>query len=990
MRIDSINKYQLQPEPSKQKNISSKGLVVSALRYKIQGINELIPSFCSGYKTKNENLLNYFIYRPLAKIEAVKQINKLTKIGVENFKNLFTTLDNSYCEEWALGDSNNYLKALMHLSKDIPQIIKNNDLLDTFIKGRSIASYERGHFLKEAHDFYNELAEKNGYQSEEDLEDIAAIVALSSEGYMNRISPDYKKFVIEHFDKLSVKELKNFLENQKVYLLKFDTIRELETLNAAPLTELIEKLSYTNLGYFDFEKPTNISLKAFIDFYKNDPNPEMVDNYVNFAKACSWEQEGDYAKDRFDFILENIKDEKFSDYIAFLEKSNCFNGVNQIHFDVYKTFLDNEWDISDIDNKFFAEFDNNDDETLIKLCTDKLIQTSKDFPDIIQYYLGDLLGTCKKNKNPNILESFDNLVKVINYAVQNKNLLRTDTEDVSDRNIMRLIKDSSKSISGAVELIGLNNYLYKFKDGLISAIHFADYLYFKDSRKIDGKSFKPDDIQELIEIINVENSKKYKNLKKEICELKNEYKILEKDSPEILSLQQKINTATKELNTLMKNSIKDPQVAFEYISIYKPLWKIGKEKEILPYLNAKTNEDRKLRQQKLNELLLDTLGIKNTYSFKTLERINLENSKYLPRLFEVESQEFKRNFKNLLDILENSTKETIAETLNEMKQNQNTRRIFNEEKINYDKWIDELDYLEEKVFIKTDIEQSKSDTIKNLENDLNSDIFKNLPNIEKKKLINAFEEQGISLVKKDGKYCFLKDNKPIIFEDLKTILHIFKHEMNTNDFWSSQNSNNGVDELKELFKDHILNLRYNELKKLTNKDSDKSSTITIKKIDMNNIEKALFLGDDAACCTSVKGCNAWSAPNYIMTKAIQAIEVKDEKNSVGNTMCYLAKVDGKTSLILDNIELKPQYQFNESIKKAIINFAKKLCKEIGTPDIDIYAGPERHKVNFDEKPLKYHKINLIGDVETPIYIDGITGKYQTGGRHLNSYLYKIS
>ena len=648
MRIDSINKYQLQPEQSKQKNISSKGMVVSALRYKIQGINELIPSFYSGYKTKNENLLNQFVYRPLAKIEAVKQINKLTKIGVENFKNLFATLGNSYCEEWALGDRNNYLKALTHLSEDIPQIIKNNDLLDTFIKGRSIASYERGHFLKEAHDFYNELAEKNGYQSEEDLEDIAAIVALSSEGDMNRISPDYKKFVIEHFDKFSVKELKNFLENQKVYLLKFETIRELETLNAGPLTELIEKLTYLNSGYFGFEKPTNISLKAFIDFYKNDPNPEMVDNYANFAKACSWKQEGDYAKDRFDFILENIKDEKFSEYIAFLEKSNCFNGVNQIHFDVYKTFLNNGWDISDIDNKFFAEFDNNDDETLIKLCTDKLIQTSKDFPDIIQKYLGDLLGTCKKNKNPNILESFDNLVKVINYAVQNKNLLRTDTEDVSDRNIMRLIKDSSKSISGAIELIGLNNYLHKFKDGLISAIHFADYLYFEDSRKIDGKSFKPEDIQELIEIINVENSDKYKKLKKEILELKNEYKILEKDSPEILSLQQKINTATKELGTLMKNSIKDPQVALECISIYKSLWKIGKEKEILPYLNAKTNEDRKLRQQKLNELLLDTFGIKNTYSFETLERINLENSKYLPRLFEVESQEFKSNFKNLL------------------------------------------------------------------------------------------------------------------------------------------------------------------------------------------------------------------------------------------------------------------------------------------------------------------------------------------------------
>ena len=194
--------------------------------------------------------------------------------------------------------------------------------------------------------------------------------------------------------------------------------------------------------------------------------------------------------------------------------------------------------------------------------------------------------------------------------------------------------------------------------------------------------------------------------------------------------------------------------------------------------------------------------------------------------------------------------------------------------------------------------------------------------------------------------------------------------------------NNSITQFSQKVKPYV--------KYLANKFVDETANLTVKKVDMNNIEKALFLGDDAACCTSVKGFNSWSAPNYIMTKAIQAIEVKDRKNSVGNTMCYLAKVDGKTSLILDNIELKPQYQYNKNIKEGIIKFAKKLCKEIGTPDIDIYAGPERHKLNFGEKPFEYHKIDLIGDVETPIYIDGITGKYQTGGRHLNSYLYKIS
>ena len=162
---------------------------------------------------------------------------------------------------------------------------------------------------------------------------------------------------------------------------------------------------------------------------------------------------------------------------------------------------------------------------------------------------------------------------------------------------------------------------------------------------------------------------------------------------------------------------------------------------------------------------------------------------------------------------------------------------------------------------------------------------------------------------------------------------------------------------------HLMKLRDNEIKNAKNLKSDRISDIHVRKADMNDIGYSLFLGNYASCCTAIGSSigNDFAAPRYIMDKFISAIEVLDDKTPVGNTMCYFANVDGKLALVLDNIELQTKYQNNDGIRDAIIKAAENICKSVGKPELPIYAGPYRHKVDLKEYELKERQMQIIGD-----------------------------
>ena len=141
------------------------------------------------------------------------------------------------------------------------------------------------------------------------------------------------------------------------------------------------------------------------------------------------------------------------------------------------------------------------------------------------------------------------------------------------------------------------------------------------------------------------------------------------------------------------------------------------------------------------------------------------------------------------------------------------------------------------------------------------------------------------------------------------------------------------------------------------------NVLKVQKVDMNNIVHSLFLGEDACCCTKTNGSYARSAVSYITSKMIQALEFYHNDIPIGNTMCYLAKVGGEVSLILDNIEIKPQYQssLDEPIKKLIKEYTKRLAQNIGKPDMPVYLSARRNDISTHGYRTGIQDISIIGN-----------------------------
>ena len=254
---------------------------------------------------------------------------------------------------------------------------------------------------------------------------------------------------------------------------------------------------------------------------------------------------------------------------------------------------------------------------------------------------------------------------------------------------------------------------------------------------------------------------------------------------------------------------------------------------------------------------------------------------------------------------------------------------------------------------------------------------------------------GTDFTQKKTEYLKLKkDGKLIDFNDAAKAISIITAEMNTNAFWTAENPDEEIDNAREFLYSHIVDLRNEDVKRAKSIRGDTVANIEIRKVNMYDIKKALSLGNDAQCCTALGSIsNEWTAPNYIMNKCVGAIEITDNGKSIGNTMFYLAYIDKKPALVLDNIELKTKYQFNNDIREGIIEYAKKLCAKIGRPDLEIYAGQNRHKVDFSGFELESHVMEVIGDSgQDELYFDYDAWGYQVkkGAKVENIGLYKLS
>lgn len=586
---------------------------------------------------------------------------------------------------------------------------------------------------------------------------------------------------------------------------------------------------------------------------------------------------------------------------------------------------------------------------------------------------------CFRFLSVNNEEDREKFIDLRNEAIKRKNILAEAGEDLTDEDIDTLFLNNKANIINTLKTIGKNAILYSFAEKLDNVEE-----YFNTIGALNDSN---ENYEKLLQITNPVESKLYKTYTAEIQTLKEKLKET-KTQEERKNCINQINTITKKRNDLVNNAIKDPKEKLEAAYVFAEICQTQNEyhvnaEVILQHMNPKTKEEKDAYYEMLNDMILAALEA-DEVTVQTQQRLSLKDSKYLTKLFQTD-KEFKDNFAQIIELLNQNPDKTNLEIFNELPENIETKALFKKQGLNYNNWVKVNPGSKIGITVRTDLEKQRQSAIKNLEADFNDDIFKKLPKVEIEKLKKALKKEGLQLVEKDeaiyegdgflnGSKKVLrlyKNNNPVEFEDLHKIIKLIKEEINTNEFWNKKSDDIAIDNARETIKNHILKLRYNEVKTALNKKADKDINLVVQKADMNDITHALFLGNDAACCTAVgTGCNEWSAPNYIKNKLISAIEVKDGETYAGNTMMYVINVDGKPALLLDNIELKPKYQFNDKIRDAIFDYAKIVAKEIGIPDMQIYAGPNRHKVNMDNYELKEKIFAIVGSTgEDEIYLD---------------------
>ena len=629
-----------------------------------------------------------------------------------------------------------------------------------------------------------------------------------------------------------------------------------------------------------------------------------------------------------------------------------------------------------------------------------------------------------KCKDPDILDKYNNTIE---EAKKKRNQLKSGVSDLTDFDINNFFRQNMEAIIQTIDLVGVSVFTHSYTSKLNGVESFvesvrhlrenlSDEEYSALYTKINDKSLEPQE---------------------KIAKLRTLGAILQKYDSSAEKLRYinliKPNKPTKEEVQRAKAIWANPKAKFDdKLNEFCETFGLDKNnKKVLEFFNKRAQTNAKgykilnsVKEAELSKLLeievvrkrnehewntaidqkvYESIGI--TYSPELSKRLNLSSNKYLSTFFHANSG-FKENFGEMVDYIVANPDKSIREIFDELPQNIETRRQFEEYGIDYDKWVaaDKNSY--KIVNVESNVQQSRQAAIANLEADLNDPDFKKIPEEETGKIFKALEEIGIS-AKTKKEPCYDENgfihgyedvtrlyagDKPITFNKLEKALSAIKQVINENDFWTKTNSDPGIDQARTTIYNHIMKLRDAEIDAAANLKDNEVATLEVHKTDMNNIAHSLFLGNHAGCCTAVGSSigNDYAAPRYIMDKCISAIEVMDGNEFVGNTMCYFAEVDGKLALVLDNIEMNTKYQNNNEIRDVFMEYAQQLCEEVGKPDLPIYAGPYRHKFNMTPYQIDSHDIKIIGstDGETT-YID-FNGHYIIDGQRVSrTNLYKI-
>lgn len=744
---------------------------------------------------------------------------------------------------------------------------------------------------------------------------------------------------------------------------------------------------------------------------------------IGLVSKLLWNK--DFNQEYLADILRNYEKGSDSDILSIIEsgKFNKIPELAQFPTDAWKYILDNNLKLDEIDKKSISYIAHSNNPRLLDL--------HKQFKYDV-YSARNLLKPGLEELTNDDLDSFINDEETISALGKvGKGILESTFPDTiygvedfcEDISCMELPEDLYEKL--VLKIYPENSQKYKSLANEVNEIKAkirelagTDLLNKKEQIEANAGPILNEVKALKKEIANIEDKDKKAQIKQQINnktkiinQFRQEINSLYKQSEnflEINNLMKEIYTKQSEMKNLLASKIDlSPQKIAEKVRVLAQLSNVddenNDEKKVEEYkksklepcidlIQADTEENENNWNNFVNKLIFDFLNISLEDSEKKeiSKKLDLIHSKYLSKMF-TSNNVFFNNLSVLVKHVKDNINLSIEEIIDNLPQNIKTKEQFKKLGIDYDKWtkVDKNSYT--RVKVQLDATEAKRSVIENLEEDLNDEMFNKIPkeNSEKifAKIKNAgfeikkdkkviHDENGFNIGQKDFNHIY-KDGKPIEFEDIGKIINTIKEQINADEFWFKENEDKEVETAKEHLFYHLMKMRVPEYENAKNIKEGESVDIEVHKTNMYDIKKALGLGNDSACCTALgANFNEWTAPNYIMNKFIGAIELMDRGNFAGNTMIYLAHVDGKLSLILDNIEMKAKYQYNNAIRDAFFDYARKLCAEIGKPNMPIYAGPNRHKVDMTGFEIKEREMIIVGDSgNLPVYLDFDAGSH---------------
>ena len=139
-----------------------------------------------------------------------------------------------------------------------------------------------------------------------------------------------------------------------------------------------------------------------------------------------------------------------------------------------------------------------------------------------------------------------------------------------------------------------------------------------------------------------------------------------------------------------------------------------------------------------------------------------------------------------------------------------------------------------------------------------------------------------------------------------------------------------------------------------------------------NPQEDLFIGNKTTCCTAIgTGGNGAATPGYLLNHAFQVIELYDEKgNVVGMSRVFMANVNGKPVLIMDNLELNNGFCKDikdiGQVRDGLFEYINKYAQQVtGDPDTQVYFNAAAVKVPVSDLSAVNSSLSFIGKIAEP-------------------------